>query len=179
MLPQSELVKVVPRTFTDAMEQLQEGYVTSVAATAGVTVQHTDRDMHKYDLELVRQPSVDQEEVSVRLQLKSTTTISVQPGATHFNYRFDSRASFDSLAMQRSTVKHILVVMLVHPDQNRWSFVHHRAMLTRQACYWAYLEGRAALERPLRPVVSVPLGNIFDARALTGILDRIEVGGTP
>lgn len=178
-MPQSELVKVVPRTFTNAMEQLQEGYVTSVAATAGVTVQNVYRDMHRYDLELVRQPSASSEEVTVKAQLKSTTTISVKPGATHFDYRIDSRAAFNSLTMPRSVVKHILIVMLVHPNQRRWSFVHHRAMLTRQACYWVYLEGQAAPERPLKPVVSVPRANIFDASALTGILDRIEAGDRP
>lgn len=178
-MPQPELTKVVPRTFTNAMEQLQEGYVTSVAATAGVTIQNVFRDLHRYDLELVRQPSASIEEVSVKAQLKSTTAISVKPGATHFDYRFESRAAFDSLAMSRSMVKHILIVMLVHPNQRRWSFVHHRAMLTRQACYWMYLENKTAPDRPLKPVVSVPLVNIFDASALTGILDRIEAGGTP
>ena len=178
-MPQSQLVKVVPRTFTNAMEQLQEGYVTSVAATAGVTVQNVHRDLHRYDLELVRQPASNLEEVTVKAQLKSTTAVTIKPGATHFDYRFDSRDAFESLAMRRSVVKHILIVMLVHPDQRRWSFAHHRAMLTRRACYWMYLEGQIAPQRPLKPVVSVPLNNIFDASALTAILDRIESGGTP
>lgn len=178
-MPQSHLVMVNPRTFTDAMEQLQESYVSAVAATAGVAVQNVYRDLHRYDLELVRQPSASVEEVSVKAQLKSTTSISVKPGATHFDYRFESRSAFDSLAMIRTSIKHILIVMLVDRDQSRWSEVDDQAMLTRRACYWVNLEGHAAPERPLKPVVSVPRANLFDANALTGILNRIEAGGTP
>lgn len=178
-MPSSQLTKVVGRTFTDAMEQLQEGYVSSIAATAGVAVQNVSRDLHKFDLELVRQPDITQEEVSVKAQLKATTGVSIKPGDDHFKYRFKSRDAFDSLAMRRGVVKHILIVMLVHPNQHNWSYAHHRAMLTRHACYWAYLEGQVAPATPKAPVVEVPLANIFNAVSLSGILDRIEVGGTP
>ena len=34
----SNLTKVIGRTFTDSMEQLQEGYVCAVAATCGVSM---------------------------------------------------------------------------------------------------------------------------------------------
>lgn len=173
----SNLTKVVPRTFTDSMEQLQEGYVSAVAATCGVSAQWTSRDNHKYDVELVRQPDASFEEVSVRVQLKSTTTVPViAPGATSFSYQFESRAAFDSLAMTRTAPKHILLLMVVHQDQNRWTYSHHRAMLLRHCCYWLNMEGMATAVQ--YPTVSVPTANVFNAAALTGILDRIEGGQT-
>ncbi|MWJ41477.1 hypothetical protein DOU18_07220 [Clavibacter michiganensis subsp. michiganensis] len=178
-MAQSNLTPVVSRTFTDAMEQLQEGYISSIAATAGATVQNVSRDMHKYDLELVRQPSISLEEVAVKAQLKATTQLTLKPGATHFNYRFEKRQDYDSLAMARKNLKYILVVMLVHPDQRRWTFGHSRAMLTRHACYWLYLEGLPAPSSPKQPVVSIPRANVFNSHALSGILDRIEAGLTP
>lgn len=179
MAQNSKTNRVVPRYFTNSMEQLQEGYVSTVAATAGVTVHTVTRDLHKYDMELVRQPSISVEEVAVKMQLKATTDFKIDLVSNTFDYRFRSRQAYESLAMQRSTIKHILIVMLVHPDQTRWNFVHHRAMLTRHACYWMNLEGIQAPAAPELPVVSVPLANIFNSSALTGILDRIESGGRP
>lgn len=172
----SGLIKVVERTHTDAMEQLQEAYVGAVAASAGATTQWVSRDLHKYDVELIRQPDPLVEQASVRLQLKSTTTLQPAPGDTHIQFRFKTREDFESLAMTRDSVKHLLVVMLVGPDQYKWTYSHHRAMLLRHCCYWLNLEGMSAPSNPLQPVVSVPLENVFDSAALTGILDRIEGG---
>ncbi|WP_322938041.1 DUF4365 domain-containing protein [Nocardioides bizhenqiangii] len=173
----SGLIKVVERTFTDAMEQLQEGYVSAVAATCGVSAQWTSRDNHKYDVELVRQPVASSEEISVKAQLKSTTGISMPTGATHLSYQFKSRAAFDSLVMPRGLQKHILILMVVHKDQSRWTYTHHRAMLLRHCCYWLNMEGMTS--EADKPTVSVPAANVFDAAALTGILDRIEGGLAP
>lgn len=159
------------------MEQLQEGYVSAVSATCGVSAQWTTRDNHKYDVELTRQPDTSFEEVSVRVQLKSTTTIPVIPrGATNFSYRFNDRAAYDSLVMARSAPKHILVLMVVHQDQNRWTYSHHRALLLRHCCYWLNMEGMTSAAQ--QPTVSVPTANVFNAAALSGILDRIEGGQT-
>lgn len=171
------LVKVVERTFTDAMEQLQEGYVAAVAATCGVSAQFVTRDMHKYDVEFVRQPDGDVEEVSVKAQLKSTTTVMVRPGASSFRYRFESHEAYASLAMKRGLQKHILILMVIHQDQSRWTYSHHRAMLLRHCCYWLNMEGFTSSAD--RPYVSVPTANVFNAAALTGILDRIEGGLAP
>lgn len=172
----SNLTKVIERTFTDSMEQLQEGYLAAVAATCGVSVQPTYRDMYRYDVELVRQPDPSIEEVSVKAQLKSTTGLTVATGADKFSYQFENRAAFDSLAMKRGLQKHILVLMVVHQNQNRWTYSHHRAMLMRHCCYWLNMEGMTSAAQ--RPTVSVPTANVFNAAALTGILDRIE-GGQP
>lgn len=171
----SNLTKVVERVFTDSMEQLQEGYVSAVAAASGVSVQPVHRDRYRYDLELVRQPDPNVEEVSVRVQLKSTTTIpEISPETTTFGYQFESRKAFDSLVMKRTTQKHLLVLMVVHQNQKRWTYSHHRAMLMRHCCYWLNMEGLSSTAK--RPTVSVPTANVFNASALTGIMDRIEGG---
>lgn len=158
------------------MEQLQEGYVSAVAATCGVSAEWTSRDNHKYDVELVRQPDASVEDISVRAQMKSTTAIVVPRGAEKFSYQFESRAAYDSLIMGRSGPKHILLLMVIHQDQNRWTYSHHRAMLVRHCCYWLNMEGMTSTAQ--RPTVSVPTANVFNAAALTGILDRIEGGQT-
>lgn len=173
----SDLIKVDDRTHTDLMEQLQESYVGAVASTAGVAVQNARRDYFKYDVEFMRQLDTSVQEVSVRAQLKSTTQFKYRADGSSFSYRFETPEAFDDLAMARSTQKRILVLMLVHHDQNRWTYAHPRAMLMRHCCLWLYMEGMTRTTD--RPTVSVPTANVFNAAALTGILDRIEKGGTP
>lgn len=169
------LVKVVARTFTQTMEQLQEGYVKSVAATAGVTAEVRHNDLHKYDLELTRQPDVGLEEVMVRVQMKATTSFSLNAGATHLSYQFRKRADLESLTLPRS-IKHILVVMVVPRDQHHWTSSSQRHLKTRQCCYWANLEGMTVSAGVKSPSVQLPLSQKFDASALTGILNRVEKG---
>lgn len=173
------ITRVVERTHTAAMEQLQDGYVAAVAASAGTLAEFITRDYHGYDVELIRQPDPLVEQAAVRLQLKSTTLVRPKPGVTSFNYRFKERKHFDSLAMPRTTLHHILVVMVVGPDQHGWTVADHDALAVRHSCYWVNLAGQTAPPTPLQPVVSVPTANLFDVDALSGILDRIEQGGQP
>lgn len=170
----SNLTKVNPRLFTDSMEQLQQGYVAAIAASCGVSVQGVDRDMYGHDVEFMRQPDITVEEVSVRAQLKSTTGITIKPGATEFSYTFKSRAAFEALAMPRTMQKRFLIVMAVPQNQNRWTYAHSRGMLLRHSCYWVSLEHQTATVE--QPTIKVPLKNLFDAAALTTIMDKIEQG---
>lgn len=172
-----KLVKVDERTHTDAMEQLQEAYVGAVASTAGCAVQPVGRDFFKYDVEFMRRLDMSVEEVSVRAQLKATTALKFSKDGASFSYQFENREAYDDLVMARSTQKRILLIMLVHHDQNRWTYAHPRALLLRHTCLWLYLEGQTSSAD--RPTVSVPTANIFNATALTDMLNRIEKGGTP
>lgn len=172
----SQSVHVRQRLYTQVMEQLQEGYVAAVAASAGAVAEFRRRDVHKFDVELSRQDDVSQEEVAVRVQLKSTTQVRPQKGSANFSFRFKTRADFDSLALPRSVQPHILVVMVVGKDQSTWARASHDELAVSHCCYWTSLVGQVAPARPQQPVVDVPTANIFDAAALTGILDRIERG---
>lgn len=172
-----DLVKVDDRTHTDAMEQLNEAYVAAVASTAGTSAQFVSRDYYGYDVEFMRMWEKSTEEVSVRAQLKSTTKLKYSADGKSFSYQFESRDAFDSLVKPRTTQKHILVLMLIHHDQNRWTYAHQRALLLRHCCLWLNMEG---MTNPAKyPTVSVPTANVFDATALTGILNRIEKGAAP
>ena len=75
-------------TFTQCMEQLQEGYVFSVAATAGCLVEVVQRDRCGIDVTFVRPRGSTVEEVSVQAQLKNTTIIEPDPSKHTFPYKF-------------------------------------------------------------------------------------------
>jgi hypothetical protein len=82
---------VVARTFAQCMELLQEGYVSSVAATAGCTVEKQHYDVNGLDVLLVRPGrSPQDEEISVFAQLKNTTTFKPNLDRATFSYQFKS-----------------------------------------------------------------------------------------
>ena len=120
------------RTFSKCMEQLQEGYVLSVAATAGCTVEPVRRDVNGVDLMIIRQRSPQLEETSLYAQLKNTTTKTPDPNKPSFAFQFRHRAHFERLVVERSTIKAVLLVMVTDPDQSKWSAAHHESLSVRK-----------------------------------------------
>lgn len=164
-------------TFSTCMEQLQEGYVLSVAATAGCLVESVQRDIYGLDVRFVRQRGSSLEETSLHAQLKNTTTTSPDPLKPTFPFQFKHRRHFDHLTKARATIKAILIVMVTEPDQSKWSQGDHSSLSVRKCCYWANLEGHET--EAMYPTVQVPTNQIFSSDALNGILDRIEMGQSP
>lgn len=64
--------------------------------------------------------------------------------------------------------------MAAAPPSAPRTYSHHRGMIVRHCCYWLSMEGMSSAAQ--KPTVSVPTANVFNAAALTGILDRIEGG---
>ncbi|ASQ96491.1 MULTISPECIES: DUF4365 domain-containing protein [Streptomyces] len=159
------------------MEQLQEGYMQSIAATAGCLFIKQERDMYGMDAMLVR-PSSDPlgEETSFYVQLKSTTQISPRASAASFSYRFEQRSYMERLARPRKGIKSLLVVMAVPKGQLDWTSAQHSHLEVRQACYWASLEGSEIPEGVEKPYARISTVNLFNAEALSAIMTKIERG---
>ena len=170
------VVPVDARTFTACMEQLQEGYVASIAATAGCVVNRIDRDLHGLDLQLIYQRGVEEERI-IQVQLKNTTTIKPDVSRDHFSYQFKSREHLAKLTRPRSFNKAILLVMVTNPSQALWTSGDHEALTTSHCCYWANLEGAKVSEHVASPTVHIPIANRFDAPALLGMFERLDAGG--
>jgi hypothetical protein len=161
-------------TFTTCMEQLQEGYVFAIAATAGCTINRIERDVNGLDVEFILSRGQYLEEVTIRAQLKNTTTRQPDRTKREFSFQFKERKHFDHLAKQRDTVKAILLVMVTDPDQSLWASATHDALLVQRCCYWVNLEGHPASGNNVAsPTVKVPLANVFDAAALRAMFDRV------
>ncbi len=173
----SRIEAVNDDTFTACMEQLQEGYVASVAATAGCAMEHVRRDIYGMDALLVR-PAAEpgKQEVSVFAQLKNTTTVLPDPDKDTFSYQLKKREYFDRLAMDRKDPQAILIVMATSYRQADWTDASHARLEVRHCCYWVSLKGVTAREGVESPSVRIPTSNIFDAVALTTILDKLDRG---
>lgn len=171
----TNITAVDPRTFTDCMEQLQEAYVTAVAATAGCSVEIVRRDMHGFDLIILRDSRSGGDEASLWVQLKSTTTV-LGADQQWFSFKFRQRDSFDRLAKLRSAPKAILVVMITSPVQADWTWGDHDHLRVRHCSYWINLEGQSAAPGVQSPTVRLSTANIFDAPALSWMMDKLERG---
>lgn len=174
---QRHIDPVDPRTFTALLEQLQEGYVSTVAATAGCILESVKRDIYGFDGWLIRPPVRigEGEETMISVQLKNTTTVRPDPAKGRFSYQFKDRKSFEVLARPRR-VKALLLVMATPPQQANWTASDHDSLRVEHCCYWANLEGQQAAPGVQAPTVRVPTDNIFDARSLTAMMDRLERG---
>src|ERR1700738_2635070 len=80
---------VRPRTVTRMMEQLQEGYVSSVAASAGCSAEVIGKDTFGVDVQFIRPaPTHLEQEGLLFAQLKCTTQVVPDRDTKSFQYRF-------------------------------------------------------------------------------------------
>jgi Domain of unknown function (DUF4365) len=171
------VVPVIPHMFTDSMEQLQQGVVQAVAATAGCTVEFSERDRYGVDATIIRQIDRSREEISVKAALKSTTRIGPpDPARPQFSYQFHERAHLERLTLPRRTQKMILLLMLTCPEQAGWTQCDHECLMVRHSCYWAYLEGYEIRPGVRSPSVAIRTANLFDSTALTRMMDKLDRG---
>lgn len=164
----------IKKTFTACMEQLQEGYVFSVAATVGCTVERKTRDQYGVDVEFKLHRGPGLEELTLYAQLKNTTMTNPDLSKSTFSYKFKNRAHFDQLAKCRETVKAIVIVMTTLPKQAEWTEATNDHLITKRCCYWMNLEGRVSQAK--YPTVRIPTANLFDAESLKNLFNRLEAG---
>ncbi|MFE2868075.1 DUF4365 domain-containing protein [Embleya sp. NPDC059259] len=170
-------MKINPRVHTMLMEQLQRGYIQSVAATAGCTVETVGTDAFGMDAFLIRPPQrAPDEEVMFLAQFKCTSQFVPDPTKESFGYQFTKRAYFDKLVTRRRDLKSILIVMTVPKDQSQWTEASHEGLLTRRTNYWVHLEGLVVDPQIQRPTVRIPTANVFDSESLIKLMDRVDRG---
>ncbi|MCB5177787.1 DUF4365 domain-containing protein [Streptomyces antimicrobicus] len=163
------------RTVTTMMEQLQVGYVSTVAATAGCSVEVVGKDVFGVDVQFIRPGRNHLEQESLLFaQLKCTTLVVPDRDEKSFRYRFSKREYFEGLSVVRSYPKKILIVMTVPLVQREWTEVLRGGLLVKRECYWTHLAG--ATSELVKPTIDIPTENVFDAQALVDILDRQDRG---
>ncbi|MFF7318693.1 DUF4365 domain-containing protein [Streptomyces albogriseolus] len=173
----SHIDAVDMRYVTQMMEQLQQGYIKSVAATAGLIAEIVSVDVYGYDLRLIRPPRHSMEEESALIaQLKCTTQIVPDQSRDYFSYQFTKRQYFDHLAKPRKYPKAILIVMTAPPRQAEWTEVTHDGLWTRRSCFWVSLENKQVDPSVQKPTVHIPTKNRVDAQSLSEILDKVDRG---
>lgn len=166
-------------TFTAMQEQLQEGFVYAVAASAGCSVNVHRRDTFGVDVLITQHRDSDEFETHLFAQLKCTTTVRAGADVGDFVFSFRHQRQVQNLQRNPFGLPAILIVMVAHPEQANWTSGDHDSLTVRHSCYWKYVAGADPGETGSELSVRMHRAQLFDSAALLGIMDRIRQGGTP
>lgn len=164
---------------TASMEILQIGYLHAVAAAAKCSIATPNPDK-RLDWLVTHQSSshtAGDDEVTLKLALKATTTVPANPTGNSFSFTLKNE-HLEYLTYLQPTVNRILVVMLLPSNIDDWIIAHSNYLELRHCCYWVNLSGHPITGRD-RTTIRIPTNQLFDDRALCGIMARIGSGGRP
>ncbi len=163
---------------TSCMETLQVGYLHAVAAAAGCSLAQPYPDYGiDWHLSHSAPGHLVDDEVTIKVQLKSTYQVAPRPTGPYFSFTLDND-HLVKLARSPVSVHKILVVMVVPRGRDQWLRAGHDRMELRHCCYWINLAGHPVTGRR-RTTVRIPTCRIFDDRALCEIMTRVGAGGKP
>lgn len=159
---------------TAAQEQFSKAFVTAVASLAGCAAAEPWPDHDSIDWTLScrlppRRPKLD-------LQVKSTSTPSAEEG--HIRYAL-KRKNYDELIPTDLLAPRLLVLVVVPSQPAAWLSMSSDSLVLRHCAYWASLRGLPPTENDRSVTVEVPRANLFDAEALTRLMQVINEGGVP
>ncbi|WP_042389962.1 DUF4365 domain-containing protein [Streptacidiphilus melanogenes] len=163
---------------TSCMETMQVGYLHAVAAAAGCALASPFPDNGiDWHLSHGSPLHIEDDEVTIKVQLKCTYQIAPNPGGPSFGFTLDNE-HLRKLAHPRVAVHKILVVMLVPREVDRWLLAQPDRLELRHCCYWVNLAGHPVTGRR-RTNVRIPTQQVFDDRALCAIMARVGAGERP
>ncbi|QMU69193.1 DUF4365 domain-containing protein [Streptacidiphilus sp. P02-A3a] len=163
---------------TSCMETLQVGYLHAVAAAAGCALASPFPDNGiDWHVSHGSTAHTEDDEATIKVQLKCTHQIPPNPGGSHFSFTLDND-HLRKLAHARVAVHKILVVMLVPREVDQWLLARPDRTELRHCCYWVNLAGHPVTGKR-RTNVRIPTRQVFDDRALCAIMARVGAGERP
>ena len=166
-----------PTRITDWMEQFQVSYVRAVAAAAGCDVMRTSVD-DGVDMLLSHRSDAHKGSGAryLEVQLKSTGKALAEDAefisSTMRLDRYREHIALDP------TVHRIVIIMAMPKSADDWLIAGRDQLMLRHCSYWANLSGGDD-SLAAHPTVKARTDQIFDDRALCGIMARLGQGGTP
>lgn len=163
---------------TAAMEVLQIAYLHAVVSAARCSLGDPRPD-RRLDWVIHHQSGahVVDNEADLKVQLKSTSEIQIDPDSSQFSFRIEN-AGLEYLNFSNPTVNKILVVMTLPDEIDEWIHARHDHLTIRRCCYWVNLAGVKPTGAE-KTTIKVPTEQIFDHRALCSIMQRVGAGGKP
>ena len=116
-------------------------------------------------------------EVDLKIALKSTAQVTVDPNKPTFPFRIEND-HLRYLNWIDPSVNKILVVMTLPKSIDDWIRADHDVLSIRHCCYWANLAG-VQPSGQAKTTVQIPTDQVFDHKALCDMMQRIGRGGKP
>lgn len=171
---------------SDRQDIYSMSLVQATIASAGYNYKKDRLDRRKTDLE-ISLPDVVDDPFDVRLeprysclriQVKCTYTCAVRSDGT-IHYKLDAD-TYKFLIDKRSDPRILVLVHVPEPkdgETHGWITVNTDHTIVRNRLYWLSLMGGPPLPGKKSVTVPIPLANIFDARAVETLMNRIAVKG--
>jgi hypothetical protein len=158
-------------------EQFSNAYLRAVAAAAGFQVYKPDPDIDKSDW-VVAAPGPKRTVRSPKMEIQLKCTSREVLHAEHLAFFVDLE-TYDNLRDPSHMVPRILVVVVVPDEVTDW-LVHSEENLALHHCgYWFSLRDMPPSENKTGQTIHIPRAQQFTVDALTGMMERLGVGGSP
>ena len=166
-------------TYRITMENFQIAYVNAVAAQAGKNCDPPTRDLG-IDMRVIDCiPDPDNPRgyedggPLFNCQLKASTRCKFENGNLLFPIKVKA---YNKLVNWRGIGIKILIAFHMPTDIAQWLSQTSNVLCLRHCCYWTELTGQP--RSPLNPDstirIPIPVGNIFDQRAVSTLTDRVR-----
>jgi hypothetical protein len=167
-----------PTRTSDFKEQVQDAYLTAVAASAGCIVLQPRVDAG-IDFELTHHSESHHATDHVaRLEVQNKARSASMSADGFYVSATLSRARYDYFRTVDPGVDKIVMILDIPPEPDQWVELTGSGLLIRNGAYWVNIAGWPPSSAN-EPTVKAPTSNRFDDIALCAIMERIGKGGHP
>jgi hypothetical protein len=112
----------------------------------------------------------------IDVQAKSATRTNRTAAVIRYNLEL---TAYDLLRHASLGCPRILVVLLLPPEEARWTSQTDEALILRHCAYWLSLQGHGPTRNRRSVRLSIPRANRFTPEALRAMLTRVKTGEEP
>lgn len=168
----------MPMPSSHIKERLSVAYVNLVAARAGATCidlsggQDYGSDMEIHAVKQLPSGKFLSTGYLFHCQLKATTTSVLKDDAVIYDMDVEA---YNKLVQWEGGSVCLLVIFRLPENEADWLEMNEEQLLLRHCCYWKHITGPLSTNRSTQSVF-IPRSNLFNAEAVTEILDMVRRG---
>lgn len=159
-------------------EEFSYAYIYAVVSAAGYSCQIASRSIDIGGIDIII--SGTEQEYSLypprlEVQVKSTSIDVMSDEFIRYPLKLKN---YNELRKQKTLVPKILIVVLIPDNPTKWVNQSETELCMRRCGYWMSLKGQTETQNTESVTVYLPRSQLFTVKALQGIMQQIETGGT-
>jgi len=154
------------------MEELSRAYVHAVSARVGYRFYKIDPDFDKVDARLDTMADDPSEDLSIRIQLKSTTEKRIRVIDDHIHYYDLDPETYNRIVTRKDHDPIILILLILPDDDSKWLEHDPNYLIERKCAYWINLTGCSKIDGK-SVTVKIPLTNTISPDGLIDLVRTI------
>lgn len=152
----------------DIKETLSRAYVTSVAASMGLSVEGIAMDRDSIDCVIRSRKKFSEdalvEKATLELQLKATSRQELVVEDNYIKFSLPMKNYNDLRATSLSP--RLLVIYLMPQERVDWVRIDIEQIVLKKCAYWYSLKGHPDIQNTASTTIQIPMTQVFDATQL-------------